>query len=356
MPRSPLLEMSVAPSETLQPESIVRFVIDDSDERGGTPNDGTEDLAEVAYAALQVPEVAQMVWARLSQETAADFASDSFASDSLAKALVHSDLATAKDGAQRAEAIAQKYENELREVITAATALREMATASSVTLGQKQVNALCVKIKPVFIRQTRTAVRTTFRQLWRLGRQEAGKKGRLSRDERRALEQMYRSIQQYALNFLDDALNGTHTLDFERRLSQYRKGCLQAFNMGFVVADLSHGRYLRWSYNHESVSCGDCLKLAEGGRWKNGVYRAVELAKRGLVPKCSKLKCFSLCNCTLEPATRPVETQTGVPLSKLTLEGVRSSSFEGQGRTKREGYERGVKRHRWTWKRRQSGK
>jgi hypothetical protein len=98
-------------------------------------------------------------------------------------------------------------------------------------------------------------------------------------------------------------------------------------------------------------SCGDCILLARGGRWGNGIYTARELARAGLFPRSGKLQCCTNCECELRAVPRP----TGPPvrghvlLSDLPLKGVSSSSFTGQGRSGRQALEkRAAKYGRWT--------
>jgi len=116
----------------------------------------------------------------------------------------------------------------------------------------------------------------------------------------------------------------------EKRAVLYGNASDEAFWWGFLYADQSSDRYVRW-VTAEAEHCDDCLYLAGelppeelekhenpntvplGGRWGVGVYSAQELALLGVVPQSGKLRCTTNCKCHLERATRPEgKPQTGL--------------------------------------------
>jgi len=101
------------------------------------------------------------------------------------------------------------------------------------------------------------------------------------------------------------------------RASLYSSAANEARWAGYVYANLSPGRYLRWVKREpaekEGDNCVDCTALATGGRWRAGVYAAQELASMAAFPGSGRLACTTRCHCDLVDVARPKGKLHGSP-------------------------------------------
>jgi hypothetical protein len=146
--------------------------------------------------------------------------------------------------------------------------------------------------------------------------------------EEKAAVRLRRDEFVFVKRFLDDIEHGRTRMPIEQRAMLYGNAAREAFWQGWLYADQSSDRYVRW-VNHEAEHCPDCtymsgailpgvLKnlvnpnlMSPGGRWGNGVYSAQELLKLGVVPQSGTLRCTTRCRCRLERAERPEEKPSG---------------------------------------------
>lgn len=175
------------------------------------------------------------------------------------------------------------------------------------------------------------------------GKRMAGSARGLQRNEREVLRRLVNNEMEYMINALLDAETGDYIHSLAWRGKLYGNAVNEALWMGYLYADLSSGRYVRWVLN-PAEHCLDCLYLAgaldlaeqeimaqvgrreqpvptererhllaviaaakptQGGRWGTGVYRAQELARLAIFPQAGRLACTTNCKCRLEPAERP---------------------------------------------------
>jgi len=155
----------------------------------------------------------------------------------------------------------------------------------------------------------------------------------------------------FAANFLTDAAAGEGVMDYKRRAKMYAQALEEVYWLGYLYADLSADRFVRWVIKHDpwgkaDENCVDCALLSGdtsglsqvsldlllasgrpiGGRWGNGVYQARELARMGIAPQSGKLACTTNCRCRLVPAERP--KQPGGPTIPV-FESLRPKPFTG---------------------------
>ncbi len=217
-------------------------------------------------------------------------------------------------------------------------------------MASEKVAELQKKLWNVVERDARATLRDAYRAMWQKGREAADNFKPLSADESAELERMYRRQQNFYLNLLKDREQSIGRLSFERRIAMYGAALKQAFWAGQVLADLSSDIYWAWQLGDAEENCGDCPKIARGGRWKSGIYSARELARLGLFPGAGHTECGTGCKCYLQLAAKPQERPVGRVINGLTelaLSGMKSNSFSGQERQDREIYERNANRHNW---------
>ena len=141
----------------------------------------------------------------------------------------------------------------------------------------------------------------------------------------------------FVSRFLDDIDAQRLVMPLEQRARLYGQAGDEAFWWGFLYADQSADQYLKWVRSPDE-SCPDCLYLAGdlsaedladytnpnaipvGGRWRNGVYSAQELARLAIVPQSGELTCTTNCKCRLERVLRP----EGKPQSRMQRRPFRS--------------------------------
>lgn len=254
--------------------------------------------------------------------------------------------------AAKANAIAlqQSFVAHLTETKDGWVSAIELRNAAAVTMGGKAADFHVDRIRRSVDRLVRNEIRATFRKMWLLGKQYGGNFQPLTSDEEKQLQRLYREEYAYFENLLHDVDAKTFRMNLDRRVAMYGDAAVEAFNLGHLFADLGPDKWLSWKFSHDKEkNCPDCLYLSKGGRYRNGVYRAVELAKRGLVPKSNQLSCYTHCGCSLVPVTKPTGDPTGTPLAEMKLQGPQGSSFVGQGRENREKFATRVKRNKLNW-------
>ncbi|HEY0073754.1 MAG TPA: hypothetical protein VGB77_06595 [Abditibacteriaceae bacterium] len=228
--------------------------------------------------------------------------------------------------------------------------LELLAIASAGGIDEATLAKQKEKLWNVVERDARVTLREAYCLMWRAGREAAGNFKNYSQDETAELERMYRRQQNFYLNLLKDREQGSGRMGFERRVQMYGASLIQAFWAGQVLADLSHDVFWEWQLGDAEQNCGDCPKIARGGRWKCGIYSARELARLGLFPGAGHTECGAGCKCYLRRVSKPQQRPVGRVLNalkELALVGLKSSSFDGPGRSGRETFERNAKRHVW---------
>jgi hypothetical protein len=189
----------------------------------------------------------------------------------------------------------------------------------------------------------RTHLNRYYADQFILGKRMAGSARGLQANEREILRRLVNNEAEFLLNALLDAETGEYHQPLGWRGRLYGNAVDEAKWLGFLYADLRHGRYVRWRLS-PSEHCVDCLYLSgnldlleqqiaaraarrdppepteaenlmlaaieayrptQGGRWGNGVYRVQELARMGIVPQSGRLACTTNCKCWLEEVERP---------------------------------------------------
>jgi hypothetical protein len=175
------------------------------------------------------------------------------------------------------------------------------------------------------------------------GKRMAGSARGLQANEREIMRRLVNNEAEFLVNALLDAETGEYVNPLGWRGRLYGNAVDEAKWLGFLYADLSQGRYVRWQLS-PSEHCLDCLYLSgnldlaeqqiaarvarrdppvptasesllleviaahrdtQGGRWGTGVYRVQELVRMGIVPQSGRLACTTNCKCRLEEAERP---------------------------------------------------
>lgn len=209
----------------------------------------------------------------------------------------------------------------------------------------------------------RTSINRHYRDQFILGQQAAGIPRPPRANELELIRRLANNEAQYALTALDDAETHEFYMDMTNRGQLYGNAGREVFWLGWLYADLSHDRYVRWVIS-EAEHCIDCLFMAgkldvlrkqigqtllkrqakdpdatltareqalvqlidrnkdrQGGRWGTGVYRAQELAKIGILPQAARLACTTKCQCHLEnvrkPKKRPSQPEQTEPFKSL---------------------------------------
>ncbi len=198
--------------------------------------------------------------------------------------------------------------------------------------------------------RTEWLLRTQFKRYYTNqfihGKRVAGSAKALAKNEEEIIRRLANNEAEFALNVLVDAEEGEYTRPLDWRGKLYGNALDEAKWLGYLYADLSAQRYVRWVMT-EAEHCIDCCfmagrldiieseisqrinaretheptereaallniidanRQAQGGRWGNGVYRVQELVRMGIVPQSGRLTCTTNCKCRLQPAWRPKGT------------------------------------------------
>jgi len=189
-------------------------------------------------------------------------------------------------------------------------------------------------IRPIIERQHRVirarmnpAMRAFYLRAFELGLRAGGAGRGMLDNEERLVERVRRNEYAYLDNFIADLRHREGQMPYKQRAQLYANALQEVYWMGYVYADLSPDRYVRW-VSHGDEPCADCAymsgnkeRLVElgfdpdqledkmgfppGGRWGNGVYSAQELARLGIFPQSGALACTTNCHCKLVAAQRP---------------------------------------------------
>jgi len=171
-------------------------------------------------------------------------------------------------------------------------------------------------------------IRNSYREQLLLGRAAAGVTTPPGDAESKVLERLRRNEYVFVERFLDDIVRGDLRMPLERRAALYGNATREAFWLGFLYANLSTGRYLRWVMRPDAEHCPDCAYLSGtplpnlsqytsenslpfGGRWGNGTYSAQELAYLAVVPQSGTLACTTNCKCVLQEVEKPASAPRG---------------------------------------------
>lgn len=194
--------------------------------------------------------------------------------------------------------------------------------------------------------QVRSCFNRYYRDMFVQGKRLAGSDRKLAKNEREMVRRLANNEAQFALNMLVDIETGEYTMPIEQRVELYGNALEEMKWLGFLYADLSPDRYVRWVMNSgpDGEECIDCAYMAgklgaftrkirarakarkggettahedtilraadrgratQGGRWGTGVYRVQELVRMAVTPQSGKLACCTNCRCKLQDARKP---------------------------------------------------
>lgn len=190
--------------------------------------------------------------------------------------------------------------------------------------------------------EMRTLLNRYYRDQFVNGMRSAGNPAGLRANEKEILRRLVNNEMEFLQNALLDAETGEYKMPLDRRGALYGNAVDEARWFGWLYADLSAGRFVKWHMEDLTEDCLDCAWLAgrldviqgrllekaearghlteseqivlglidqkwatQGGRWGNGVYRAQELVHMGVAPQSPLLICTTHCKCHLEEAERP---------------------------------------------------
>ena len=191
------------------------------------------------------------------------------------------------------------------------------------------------------LRRAQRDIRVAYETLFELGKRKAGNLKPIGRDEKHVLEKLRRDEFLYLRNFMDDIQQGKGKMDYDKRADMYGNAAIESAWAGVVAADLSHNRLLKWATSGGENTCDDCLRLAAGGRWGDGVYSGNELIRIGVFPGSGKLACTTHCKCSL----RAIPKRAWKPSGKVVpFQTVRKKPDI------RDHYERQKTRHTLRWR------
>jgi len=202
------------------------------------------------------------------------------------------------------------------------------------------------------VAQVNALLDRSYTEAFEAGLRAGGADRPLLRNERLIIRRQRLNENAYADNFLTDIEHSEGSMAYKARAQMYVNALEELYWQGFVYADLSADRYLKWSMAGDE-SCIDCCYLAgnvrklqeqhdidreqaqevrAGGRWGNGVYSARELAKMAVTPQSGKLTCTTNCYCRLVPVGRP-KGQPRFGEATRPFESLQHKDFTGTGKT-----------------------
>jgi hypothetical protein len=182
--------------------------------------------------------------------------------------------------------------------------------------------------------QFQHSFRMTYPAAFELGLRAAGASRGMAPNEQKVVDTAIRNEREYAKNFSTDVTWREGRMNYLQRADLYANALEELYWLGFVYADLSRDRYMRWIMAPvptgknwgEHKPCIDCSWISgnfvalerfwgidqdrakaagAGGRWGNGVYLAQELARMAVVPQSGKLTCTTKCKCKLRGVAKP---------------------------------------------------
>lgn len=199
------------------------------------------------------------------------------------------------------------------------------------------------------------AMKPFYQRAFELGLQAGGAGRGILDNEEKLLERVRKNEYAYLDNFITDLRHREGSMSYDRRAQLYVNALQEVYWMGYVYADLSADRYVRWVCQGEEP-CVDCAYMAgrtdalvqrgfapesaeghmgfpPGGRWGDGTYSARELARLGVFPQSGALACTTNCHCKLVTAQRPAAKPEGAPAGR-PFRSLQPKEFTG---TRREG-------------------
>jgi hypothetical protein len=209
--------------------------------------------------------------------------------------------------------------------------------------GNSDAEAAYQRIKRQVQWQMRTRFNRCYDEAFLAGKRMGGSDKRLAPNEREIIRRLANNEAEYALNMLLDIETGEYSMNIDNRLQLYTNALSEVRWLGYLYADLSQDRYVRWTLSGDvGTSCVDCAYMAgkmgalaqninrqvdpqrgptktqakmldaiaahrdhQGGRWGTGVYRVQELVRMAIVPQSATLACTTNCHCTLQEARKP---------------------------------------------------
>jgi len=181
-------------------------------------------------------------------------------------------------------------------------------------------------------------MRAFYNSAFQLGLNAGGAGRAATENEVNLVERMRRNEYAYLDNFLKDITHQEGRMDYKQRAELYANALRETFWAGYIYADLSADRYVRWRKRPQE-NCDDCAYLAGdvaalekrgidvadeerkkgfpvGGRWGNGTYSAQEIARLAIFPQSGTLRCTTNCKCSLRRAKRPGTEPEGKAAAK----------------------------------------
>jgi len=208
----------------------------------------------------------------------------------------------------------------------------------------------------------RARINPTMRQFYirafELGLRAGGAGRGMLENESRLVDRTRANEYAYLDNFITDLEYREGTMPYRQRAQMYANALQETYWMGYVYADQSPDRYVRWVTrvsipDQGEIPCPDCAYLAgdwdglvrngiapgsrrvqkhmgflPGGRWGTGVYQVQELARMGIFPQSGALACTTRCHCRLVQAKRPLEAPRGGP-AKRRFQSLQPKAFTG---------------------------
>lgn len=219
------------------------------------------------------------------------------------------------------------------------------------------------EMKERHLRRTRAIINRQFamayERAFELGLRAGGAMRSLSDNELTIVRNQRLEENKFSGNFITDIEHAEGKMDYKQRADLYGNALGEIYWLGYLYADLSSDRYVRWVMRHsagvsdnwggKTENCVDCAVLSGvleglsdadkqivessdriiGGRWGNGVYQAKELAVMGIAPQSGKLACTTNCHCKIVQADRPDAVPVKGP---VTFRSLRPKDFTGTGK------------------------
>ncbi|PIX45304.1 MAG: hypothetical protein COZ56_02125 [Armatimonadetes bacterium CG_4_8_14_3_um_filter_58_9] len=306
----------------------VRFVLRDMQ--------ASADLVPIAKALLQMPEVVVGLNGDLAKSIVPGSRTTGYLTGSGFKRMQ-------SEGRQRAMEVQDDFRDRFNDHI------QDWREAVNHHIAGQIIDIELQQKYSYILHRSRRDIRIAYRDLFEAGKRSAGNALQITPEENKALEKLRRDEFLYLRNFLQDIRHGIGVMDYERRAELYGNASGEALWAGFVAGDLSHNRWLRWRLNETAEDCPDCLRLASGGRWKNGIYSANELIRMGIFPTSGRLACTTNCKCRLIPARKRKwkNEQTDAEKRGLGMQPFKTLKEKPPIRPKLETQK---KRYKWAWR------
>jgi len=208
----------------------------------------------------------------------------------------------------------------------------------------------------------RARINPTMRQCYlrafELGLRAGGAGRGMLDNENRVVDRVRANEYAYLDNFITDLEHREGTMPYASRAELYGNALEETYWMGYVYADQSPDRYVKWVGripipDRGEIPCPDCAYMVgdwdslirdgiapqsgrtieymgfpPGGRWGNGVYQAQELARLGVFPQSGALACTTRCHCRLVQVGRPEGAPQSGP-AKRQFRSLQPKAFTG---------------------------